>query len=168
MTHETIKQALQESDKVARLRSGETMIPPPNYDLALCLYEREQDGSDTPFLSFSRPQDFATNPDMKYQHFGVLNQHEKDGEIYVTQSLVHLYWDGSRDAASACNLILENFIPAYGLWQPTAPSDPLMMDDFWDTDALGSPPNGYWENDPEEMDFEPFDNFERPPYKKVN
>lgn len=175
MTHPSIKEALKESSKVARLRSGEDMIPPPNYDLALCLYERDDDGSDvdTPFLSFSRPQDFATNPHMKYQRLGVLSQHEKDGKVYMTQSLVHLYWDGSRDADSARQLILDGFQPMYGVWEPTAPSDPLKLDDFWDHDELGEPPNGYWEHfDPDEgeMDngFRPFDNFEREPYERVD
>lgn len=174
MTHKTVKKAIKESAELERLRSGEEMMPPPHYDIALCLYERDEDGSDVenPLLSFSRPQDFATNPHMKYQRFGVMRHHEKDGEEYSTCFLVHLYWDGSRGEDDACQVVLEHpTVLAYGQWQPTAPSDPLREDDFWDK-KLGQPPNGFWDEDDYEDEGEPsfkdFDNFARQPYKKLN
>jgi hypothetical protein len=58
---------------------------------------------------------------------------------------------------------------AYGEWMPTAPSDPLLEDDFWN-EALGEPPNGWWDDDDVMYDadaFKPFDNFARKPYRKV-
>lgn len=172
MTHKTIKKAIQESAELERVR--EEMIPPPHHDIALCLYERNEDGSDTetPLLSYSRPQDFATNTDMKYQRFGAMTSRGKDGQEYMTCWLVHLYWDGSRDETSARELVLENSAAfGYGQWIPTAPSDPLLEDDFWN-EALGEPPNGYWNEDEygiveHEPVFKPFDNFARQPYKKM-
>ncbi len=170
MTHETIKQAIGESDAVARARSGETVIPPPNYDIVICIYERDADGTDAdqPFVSVVRPQDFATNPHMKYQRFAVVTTHEGEGTEYLMQWLVHLYWDGSRDADNARDIVLANAdkggILSYGIWRPAAPSDPLVMDDFWDED-LGDPPNGFWDGGEETEPL--FDNFARPPYEKV-
>lgn len=170
MTHKTIKKAIGQAAELARMR--EEMIPPPHHDIALCLYERNKDGSDTetPLLSYSRPQDFATNPDMKYQRFGVTTHHEKDGEVYMTCWLVHLYWDGSRDEDSAREVVLSHSAAfGYGQWQPTAPSDPLLEDDFWNAKELGRlPPNGFWLEDyEEEPEFKPFDNFARQPYKML-
>lgn len=173
MTHPSIQAAIGQSEQLARIRSGEDMIPPPNYDIALTLYEREADGSDTdnPFLSMgTRPQDFATNPHMKYQHFGVIKSFERDGKTYGAAYLVHLYWDGNRDADSAVQLVLSHSsVLGYGQWEPTAPSDPLKPDDFWNHETLGDPPNGWWDGYLSNDDsFVPFNNFAREPYEKVD
>jgi hypothetical protein len=166
MIHETIKEALKQSKELTDMR-GDGAIPPVNYDIALCLYERDLDGTDaaTPFLAHSRPQDFATNEHMKYQYFGAMKHHEQDGKKYMVCYLIHLYWDGSRDEDSARKLILNAGLFGYGEWRPTAPSDPLLMDDFW-LSELGDPPNGYWEDS--SNDFAPFDNFARQPYPMVD
>jgi len=177
MAHQTIKDAIttEAAAKLQRARSSDA-LPPPNYDIAIVLYERNPDGSVVDegqgVVSFSRPQDFATDEHMQYCWFGVMRQHEQDGQRYTTCWLVHLYWNGDRDEESARALILNNRPYAYGQWEPTAPSDPLLMDDFWDHDALGDPPNAYWEDvydrDPDATDgFTPFDNFARPPYKQL-
>lgn len=165
MTHETIKKAIKESADLQLLRSGKTMMPPPNYDIAMCLYERNPDGteSDKPFLSLSRPQDFAVNDYMKYQRFGAIKEYDRDGKKFMACFLVHLYWDGSRDDDSAREIVLNSGAFAYGRWEPTSPSDPLLIDDFWDTEELGDPPNGYIED----MDHALFDNFARELYQKI-
>jgi len=168
MTHETIKKAIEASDALRRLRSGENLIPAPNYDVVICLYERKTDGTDAenPILAAGdRPQSFATDNHMKYQRFGVMKHHERDGKEYLACFLVHLYWDGSRDEDSARGLILDHSsLLGYGQWEPTAPSDPLKIGDYWSKE-LGDPPNGYW--DDLQNGFVPFNNFERPPYEKI-
>lgn len=177
MAHKTVKEAIGQSKELERIRSGEEMIPPPNYDIALTLYERNPDGTDADqgHLSFGfRPQDFATNPHMKYTRFGSLKTIEREGKSYMVAYLIHLYWDGSRDEESAIQAVLEmSHLFGYGEWNPTAPSDPLMQDDFWD-EKLGDPPNGLWDEwyemsgDDYPHDFTPFNNFGREPYEKVS
>jgi hypothetical protein len=175
MTHSTIKQALQPDEiaKLNRVRFERELIPPPNYDIAITIYEREADGTDSenPLISFDRPQDFATRPNMQYQYFGVMTTFKTDGGEFMVNYLVHLYWDGNRDSDSARELILSNpDILSYGEWTPTAPSDPLQMDDFWE-EELGEPPHGMWNHwfDDETPEiFKAFNNFERPPYLKID
>lgn len=176
MINPTIKQALTQSEELQDLRTGETLIPAPNYDIALCLYERNPDGTDTedPFLSIGfRPQDFATNPHMKYTRLAAMQEYESEGKAYIVCFLIHLYWDGSRDEDMMQELILNTpSVLSYGQWQPTAPSDPINDDDYWDSEELGTPPNGYWEDviygDGQENKFQPFDNFARKPYEKID
>lgn len=178
MTHPTIKQALTQSEDLQNLRTGETLIPTPNYDIALCLYERNPDGTDTedPFLSIGfRPQDFATNPHMKYTRLAVMQEYESEGKAYIVCFLIHVYWDGTRNEDMMQELILNTpSVLSYGQWQPTAPSDPLREDDFWH-DELGTPPNGIWDTyrfgdheDDEDNNYQPFNNFARKPYEKID
>jgi hypothetical protein len=169
MASESILKALKASEEVKAMRAGQPM--PPNYDIALCLYGRNNDGSDAEdmMLQFNRPQDFATNEHMKYQVFAVMHSHEKDGKEFMTVFLVHLYWDSSLSEDEVREEILNTNAFAYGFWEPTAPSDPLKEDDYW-REALGEPPNGYlaeFEDEDNPPAFEPFDNFKRPPYPKV-
>lgn len=174
-TNETIKTAIGQSQELADMRSGKAMIPPPNYDIAVTLYERNPDGTDAEqgFLGWSRPQDFAVNEHMKYTRFGTMQELKQEDKIYIACFLVHLYWDGSRDEESAIEAVLKaSYMFGYGEWYPTAPSDPLMQDDFWDSEKLGEPPNGYWNDDFELYSehypkFIPFSNFKRHPYEKI-
>jgi hypothetical protein len=166
MASKSVAKAIKASEEVKAMREGQPM--PPNYDIALCLYGREEDGSDAEnmILQFNRPQDFATNEHMKYQAFYVMQTHQKDGKEFLVNFLVHLYWDSSHSKDEVREMILDTDAFAYGIWSPTAPSDPLLIDDFWD-EALGDPPNGFWDAD-EELIFAPFDNFKRSPYEKVD
>lgn len=168
MTNPTVLAAIHTPHLVDKDRNH--AIPPPNYDIAIMIHEDNGDGTDTetPFISFGRPQDFATNNHIKYTRFGILKHFMKDEEHHAACFLVHLYWDGQRDEESAISIVRNNASRlSYGQWRPTAPSDPLMDDDFW-PDSLALPPNGYWEDYEELSDFQPFDNFARPPYKAVN
>jgi hypothetical protein len=166
MASKSIAEALKDSEQLKEMRAGQPM--PPNYDIALCLYGRNNDGSDAEnmVLSFSRPQDFATNEHMKYQVFAVMKGHEQDGKQFMSVFLVHLYWDSSHSEDAVREMILDTDAFGYGVWEPTAPSDPLMEDDFWDH-ALGEPPNGFWDEYGEEGGFEPFSNFKRRPYEQL-
>lgn len=156
---EELKNLPEAREKIAKQRSGETLTPAPNYDIALCIYERDEEGedADNAFLQFSRPQDFATNDAMKYQCFSVFYSTEE----HIYHYLVHLYWDGTRSVDSARDVVLENAdsILAQGEWEPTAPSDPLTEDDFW-SEELGEPL--FLDRDAEPL----FDNFARAPYKR--
>lgn len=168
MAHESVLQALKDAEELKAMRAGQPI--PPNYDISLCLYGRNNDGSDAEnmVLSFSRPQDFATNEHMKYQVFAVMKTHNQERKVFMTVFLVHLYWDSSHSEDEVREMVLNTDAFAYGQWQPTAPSDPLMEDDFWDSAELGEPPNGFWDYDWESLEhFEPFDNHKRPPYEKM-
>jgi len=150
-----MKDAIGEAELLKKLRVG--MFPPPQFDVAVTIYERNPDGavSDKGVVSFERPQDFAVGEYWQYARFGVM-QH-KGGEMFCW--LVHMYWDGDRDEDSARDIVLNSTL-AYGQWQPTAPSDPLLEDDFWD-EKLG--PAVYFDNDVEPL----FDNFGKKAYVEV-
>lgn len=174
-THPSVVAAVQNPGRVDGFRHQWNYI---TKDVAVTLYERNPDGSmsDTAFLQHSRPQDFAVNPHMKYTVLTSLYESpaQEDGNVYMEVFLIHIYWDGDRDEQSAVNMVMnEPTVYAYGHWQPTAPSDPLLIDDMWNHDLLGEPPNGWWHDIEDTLDEGAriadvfFDNFARSAHLKV-
>lgn len=176
LTHPSVVEAVENPGRVDGFRHQNGFI---TKDIAVTLYERNPDGSmsNTAFLQHSRPQDFAVNPHMKYTVLTALRESpvQEDDKVYMEVFLIHIYWDGDRDEQSAVDTVMNSpTVYAYGQWQPTAPSDPLLIDDLWNHEVLGEPPNGYWDDIADRLDdgvtvgdvF--FDNFARPAHLKVS
>ncbi|MGB1285003.1 MAG: hypothetical protein ACPG7F_00600 [Aggregatilineales bacterium] len=166
MTSASILNAMQESEKLVRLRR---LIA--TKDIAVTYYGKYPDDDPTPdderiiMMSLSRPQDFATGDDWQYHRYSkVVPRVLDDGTVEAQVYFVHLYWDDGRDLRDAIDLLNKNFIAVSGEWQPTAPSDPVSVEDFWDTEQLGQPVNGWWRMDEYGLceyakGFEPFSNW---------